>query len=271
MNIRFAEYQPHVALSPYIRCYWTGNFNVQNEPGFRQTVLPNGCIELIVHCGDAHCNLAKNGAEGESSPEFTLLGLYRQPYKVEFNENVKVFGIRFYPDGIRNIFGVPPAVFLATYEDGVDVLGKGLKEFCDRLKAITHTREQIDITDAYLLKQLAIHEQVNDYTHAAMKLVRSTNGMADFEKLAGIYISTRQLQRTFKAAYGITLRDYMRLSRMNAVHNYMLSGGGNLTSLTYELNFTDQSHFIKEYKKFTGIAPRKFFKMKEQLIVNTAT
>lgn len=33
----------------------------------------------------------------------------------------------------------------------------------------------------------------------------------------------------------------------------------SLTTLAYEGNYYDQAHFIKNFKIFTGVSPKKFF------------
>jgi AraC-like DNA-binding protein len=271
MNTVFTEFLPSHTLLPYIQTYWQGNFNIKGEKDFSQSVLPNGCIELIIHITDNHCTLSKNDGDWAKSPVFTLLGLYDKPYEVQFSHNVRVFGIRFYPDGIRNIFGIPPSEFLATYEDGTDVFGHSLREFCAKIRELNTTAEQVSLANEFISGQLASHVQTYDYTHLAMKLIRKVQGMADYQELtAQVPISIRQLQREFKALYGITVRDYMRLSRMNAIHNYMLSKNQSLTQLPYDLNFSDQSHFIREFKNYVGVAPKKFINRRNQFIINPA-
>ena len=102
-----------------------------------------------------------------------------------------------------------------------------------------------------------------------MKLIRQTQGLENYQKLTEqIPISLRQLQREFKNQYGLTIKDYMRISRINAIHQYMQTNNGSLTKLAYDLDFTDQSHFIREYKNHVGIAPKKFTKNQDAFIVN---
>ncbi len=269
MNVSFTEYQPHQDLTPFIQSYWSGNFNLSGEDNFNQSIVPNGCIELIIHLTDDHCYLSKNDDQWCKSPIFTLMGLFPKSYDVRFLKHVKVFGIRFYPDGIRNIFGVAPSEFLSTYEDGSDVLGKEFYNFCAQIREAKTSANQKLLTDKFILKQLAKNINSYDYTHLVMKAIRSSNGMANYQYLVNqIPISLRQLQREFKNQYGLTITDYMRLSRINAIHQYMQNNSGSLTELAYDLDFTDQSHMIREYKNFVGVPPRKFIRNRDSFVVN---
>lgn len=269
MSTTFKEFHPAKPLLPYIQSYWLGDFNINAGRDFSRSVLPNGCIELIIHLTDYHCSLYKPESNWSDSPAFTLIGLFNKPYYVHFPHYVKVFGIRFYPDGLRNIFGIAPAEFLSTYEDGVAVLGKSLHEFCCGIRTLNSPQHQVELANTFLTRRRASRVKRYDYTHTAMEIIRSVQGISDYQQVTDqVPISRRQLQREFKSLYGMTIKDYMRLTRMNAIHRYMHSTQTGLTQLPYELNFTDQSHFIREFKHYVGMAPKKFTKNREQFIVN---
>lgn len=269
MNFAISEYPPAVELRPFIQAYWQGRFNIFREQQYAQTVVPNGCIELIIHLSDAHCALIKHSNLWSKSPEFTLLGLFTKPYEVQFSDTVRVFGIRFFPDGIRNIFGVTPSEFLATFENSVDVFGQGIQHFSARIRIEKSIEKRLELANTYIKKQLELNYQSHDYTHIAMRLIRKATGLTGYRNLTSqVPISDRQLQREFKHVYGITVRDYMRLARMNAIQRYMQSGKKNLTQLSYDFDFTDQSHFIREFKNYIGMPPRQFLKSNSRFIVN---
>lgn len=271
MHIAVSECATIPVLKPYIESYWFGYFNVHSLSDFNQQVLPNACIELIVHLTEDHCSLKKKDHSYTASPPFTLIGVYQKPYNVKFHKKVATFGIRFYPDGFRNIFGVPPAEFLSSYEDGVDVIGMEFNSFCTRLTALDDHSKRIDCANQFLTAQLMKHKQENDFTHLAMQLIRRNAGMINFEELTKqVPLSIRQLQRVFKNNYGLRISDYMRITRLNAINKYMLEQPASLTELAYKMDFTDQSHFIREFKNYTNIAPRQFLKCKEDYIVNAS-
>jgi AraC-like DNA-binding protein len=253
-----------------VQTYWTGDFNLYAENQFLQSVVPNGCIELIVHLTNDHCELVKDDYWGKS-PEFTLIGLQTKPYEVRFNQLVRVFGIRFNPEGIHSIFGVPPAEFTSTFEDSRDVLGKVFFDYCSGLRESPDVKSRILMTDEFLLRKLSGRNDGFDYVRLASETIRKHQGMISLDQLVKeVPISPRQLQRGFKNKFGITTKEYMRLSRLNAIQKYMQSEAINLTSLSYKGGFSDQSHFIKEFKSLTGRNPRRFLREKQYIITNPA-
>jgi AraC-like DNA-binding protein len=269
MSIAITGRKPSLSLAPYVESYWMGQFNVLGDDLFSQQVVPNGCIELIVHLSNDHCALTKRGGPHESSPPYTLMGIYKQPYVVRFFRRVSVFGIRFFPDGFRNIFGVPPRLFNDTYEDGIDVVGTEFDVFCGKIREAPDDQRRTAIADGMLTRLLDRNRRQYDITGMAMQWIRQRQGMVDFETLKDTMpISLRQLQREFRNQYGMKISDYIRLSRLNAINKYMRSQPSSLTELAYALQFTDQSHFIREFRHFVGRSPRRFIRHQDEFIVN---
>lgn len=270
MNIQVTEYKPSYPLSSYVHSFWTGVFNVSRDKNFSQLVVPNGYIELIIHLTEDHCALTKNNKQWDNSPDHTLIGLYTQPYEVKFSNLVNTFGIRFFPEGIYNLFKVPPAKIIGTYEDSEDVFGKPFREFCDRIKDKNNTTNLIAYAEQVLLRKLEENQNDHDYIKKAATIIRNHQGMlTQSELMSKVPISERQLQREFKNRIGITAKKYMRIARMNAIQKYMQQADSfDFSFLTYEYGFADQSHFIREFKRLTGNSPRSFRNKENDYIIN---
>ena len=111
MNAVITEYEPGKDLKPFVELFWEGNFNSKSSGRQSMQMIPNGCLDLIIHLNDLHCDLHDINAWYQS-PDYMLIGLFTQPYEVQFGDHVKVFSIRFKPEGIYNIFGVPASLFM---------------------------------------------------------------------------------------------------------------------------------------------------------------
>ena len=269
MSVIIKEYQPSPTLRPYIELFWEGHFNTGNAPLLAQKVLPNGYLEAIIHLTDLHCELPQDRAYGPSS-DYTLIGLFGQPYEVHFKGQVRVFGIRFKPEGLLPILGVPAAEVQGGFADMEAFTEQGFKEYCERMRSARLPSGRIALSEAFLQKRLEKNEPQLYYLNRAAEMIRRRKGMVSVEELAEkAYISPRQLEREFKQKIGLTPKRYMRLARLNEVNRLLEKHRQlDLAAVAYESGYADQAHFIRDFKHFTGEKPTAFVRERGQFIVN---
>lgn len=269
MDVQIIDHKPHPQLQPYVERFWEGTFNLSGKTILSQNVVPNGFVELILHTSDRHCSL-QSGRNWSSSPDYTVIGLYTCPYIVKFPDMVDVFGIRFKPEGIFNLFGIPASVFNEGYEDMGQVLGRDFREFSEQVREAKTVDEKIRLSNRYLFSQLQKHHPEMSYVNRAAELIRKTDGIDKIEELPGkVYISLRQLEREFKKKVGTTPKRYMRIARINEVYRKLEDGkAADFTKLAFDCGYADQAHFIRDFKNFTGIQPTLYYNERQKYIVN---
>ena len=79
------------------------------------------------------------------------------------------------------------------------------------------------------------------------------------ELAAQLSTNVNSLEKNFRTQIGISPKQYASMSRIKAViKNYRPET--DLTQVSYDAGFFDQSHFIKDFRSFTGENPLHFFK-----------
>lgn len=269
MPIHIAEYKPHPAVVPHVELYWRGTFDPAEQSLLAQRVVPNGYVELIVHLGDAHCMLLRDGV-WRRSPDHTLIGLYSEPYEVRFSQCVEVFGIRFKPEGWQPMIGLPAAELLAGHEDIANVMGPAHEDLCERIRDAADTAGMIAAADAWLLQRVSDLPGHRDYVHQAAELIRRAPAHVRLEDLPGLVcIGQRQLERAFKQRVGVSPKQYQRMQRLNRVNRLLQQGQHmDLTQVALACGFFDQAHFIREFRTFIGERPTRFLRDRDRYIVN---
>lgn len=269
MSVTIKEYLPSPPLRPFVELFWEGRFNTENANLLAQKVLPNGYLEAIIHLSALHCELPE-GAAFHPSSDYTLIGLFSQPYEVRFKGQVHVFGIRFKPEGLLPVLGITAAEARSGFMDMESFAGHGFREFCSRLRTAARSSERIALSEAFLRKKLEKNNAELYYLNRAAEMIRRKKGLISMDELAAkAYISPRQLEREFKQKIGLTPKRYMRLARLNEVNRLLARYKHlELTAVAYESGYADQAHFIRDFKHFTGEKPTVFIREREQFIVN---
>jgi AraC-like DNA-binding protein len=80
----------------------------------------------------------------------------------------------------------------------------------------------------------------------------SIGGITENELSEQVFWSRRQINRYFNQQFGISLKAYCNILRFRASFNHIKEG-----KLFPEQNFADQSHFIKEVRKLSGVSPKE--------------
>ena len=81
-------------------------------------------------------------------------------------------------------------------------------------------------------------------------------------------ISLSYLGRYFKKHTGDTLQDYILNYRLRLVETRLLHSDMRMNEIASELNFTDESHLNRAFRKFKGMSPSDFKKLNS---INTAS
>ncbi len=81
---------------------------------------------------------------------------------------------------------------------------------------------------------------------------------------AGIGLSKAQIDRIFKAEFGITLKQWQEAQCLQAAEEFLASGSYTSKEIAAKLDFFDPSHFSKWFSQQSGLAPGKW---KQQYMV----
>ena len=256
MGVQIRDFVPAAALRPYVLQYWEGTFNGMPSAVLEQTVLPSGYIELVLHLSEARCELkVKSG--WETSAAFSLVGFWTTPFFLQFRDKVQTFAIRFKPEAMYFIFGIPAAEFINCSANLEDTFGACFTSFCYQIEALKTVEERIQMADTYLLNRLKKAQNRHSYVQLAAELIRHQKGEITVEGLSQeVCISTRQLEREFKNKLGLSPKSYMRIARLNKVMELLNQKSfKSLAQLSYYCGYADQAHLIREFKQLTGELP----------------
>ncbi|GGF01347.1 helix-turn-helix transcriptional regulator [Flavobacterium limi] len=76
-----------------------------------------------------------------------------------------------------------------------------------------------------------------------------------------LHLNPITISKHFPKYFGCTLGEYMRRIKIDRSISLIQSCHSNLTEISLECGFADQSHFIRTFKNQTGFLPRQFQKL----------
>ena len=188
---------------------------------------------------------------------------------------------------LAGVTGIQPTAKTYSYEaktgsllvrftpEGATCLGVPVAELTGRSIALDAILPRARVAEA--------HEQLGEATDAATRIAaverllatlpfeadplvtRAATLLADARDEASVFavaavlgVSERQLERRFLARIGVTPKRFATLRRFErAVAR--ATAAPSLTAAALDAGYYDQSHFIREFRRFVGASPREHF------------
>jgi methylphosphotriester-DNA--protein-cysteine methyltransferase len=95
----------------------------------------------------------------------------------------------------------------------------------------------------------------------SVRLIELHHGRGSIDRYLPAGLQTRQWQRRFFAATGLTPKAFARLTRLQRLVGLYESGlWRRWADLALEMGFYDQSHLANEFRSFSGQSPDAFFR-----------
>ena len=262
MKIAYRQFQPSAPVAPYVQYFWTlGDEGELPEGGyFIHKCLPLGTAEIVFHLTDQPKSF-KQADKWVELPDAYLVGVWTEKATVKITRGALSFGISIHPDALTRIFGTPIGELWNDCLDGRLVFGKGFGALTARIREAADDRERVRIAEAWLLGCLNRQAAQSDYVSEAARRLRHSGGTLSVDALSSeVFIGRRQLERSFKEFIGVSPKMFGRLARFSRAYSLVdHNPNASWAAISFDCGYADQAHFIRDFKAFTGEAPRAFF------------
>lgn len=257
--MKYAEFAPHEALRPFVRCYWslTSGSDTMTRPGAPDPALPDGCPELIINSADPFCVFTANGTPIRQSRAL-LVGQITGPLAVGPTGRVDLFAVRFTPHGAALVCD-DLSVITDGWIEVSDLPVSGLLDVADAIHATADTSSRCATFDHYLGNVLNARRGPDEAVQTAVKAIEASHGVIALDELATTLGCTpRHLQRRFATQVGISPKMLARIRRFQRVFVAWRDDPRSLSGVAAECGYFDQSHLIRDFRDFAGQAPAAF-------------
>lgn len=235
-NISYTEETPQ-ALEKFVICLWEMQPITKQQMTADHIILADGCIDLVVDY---------------RHKEIGFAGMSKTLFDDKIYIPDKFLGARMKPGAFKQLTGLPATKAMdkflpihAVYPD-FDLNGFFALPF-----------NEAKIMFQKFLEELMQGKQPNEFVSLFdrfSKLVPTTTAQL-YERL---HYSPRQCQRLFKEHYGLTPQMVLSILRFQRCLALLRSSDTRPNEVMDAVNYYDQPHFIKDFKRNIGIAPQEY-------------
>lgn len=253
---------PSVALQPYVQFYGLLQSNSNNQNHIDDLIPPYPGKGLIFSIGACSSTRIYNHQFDINAPEGYFMPQCTNSWHLQINGNLNMLGVFFRPGMFRHFFAIPAHELTDKVLTFEEVGFPGLIELQEKLQAYGTFGDKIQLIELYLkkrLSQVSFHANLTDHF---LNLLEYNEPRNTVDILSGkLGRSSRYVRKVFKQDIGITPKVFLKISRFNAAFNLLKADQFvRLSDIAYRLNYFDQSHFIREFRYFTGMTPLQFLK-----------
>lgn len=237
--------RPDRSLSDFVESFWL----LHNQSGSDKEiiVLPDGRVDLFF-------------SRSATEPfHITLSGIETHPDQATLRAGSVIFAISFKLLAIEYVFQKTVS---------------NLLNYAEHLPANFWDFNANDLQDFDLFCQkasqkirLLLPKETDNRKRKLFDLIYSSNGALTVNELSKeASWSSRQINRYFNNQFGLSLKTYCNILRFRASFQHIKEG-----KLFPQHHFADQSHFIKEVKKLSGVSPKELKKNKNDRFIQFST
>jgi AraC-like DNA-binding protein len=253
--MNYLQIRPHAAAARFVQCYWM--LDDAANGGGMQRVVPDGRPALILNWGRPF----ESYADGvwTLQPGCFFVGQITGPLLLRPSGPTAMLGISFHPHGAAQLLRVPMRELsdsVVGLEDFASLGARPLLFALERLRDRHSLRAGLAALDT-LLQAFAERSFIGDgpVARAVFEMER-TGGLVRIRGLADrLSWSSRQLQRRFRDAVGISPKLFCRMQRFQRVFAAMDRPDSSWVSAAMDCGYYDQAHLIRDYREFSGKAP----------------
>lgn len=219
-----------------------------------QKIVPDGYPELIFHYNDPY-QINLDGT-WQLQSKHLIAGQIRQHFFLKNTGRSGMFGIKLQPWSVYEIFGLDMSklsdrvIPIELSEDHpvmeiISNLGSN-KDLQSFISHCYHCFENIRAIDPPPLQQ------------SIEKIIAKKGAITLKELSAQLNTSERSIERYFNKYIGLAPKFYSRIIRFAHIFELVKKHEQDWSAITYYAGYFDQSHFIRNFKEFTGEEPSAY-------------
>ncbi|MBB5790453.1 helix-turn-helix domain-containing protein [Jiangella mangrovi] len=253
--------RPRPELAPFVEHLW---YLDEPLPPGRDRTIPTGAPQLVV-------NLARDRLRWYDGDDLSvcrgvdgagMCGPVARPIGVDTADQASTAGVVFRPGGLVAFGDVPASALTDPVTSLGDLWGADGVSVRDRVLTTRTPSERLDVLESVLVSRLRgarVPAPDGAVFYAAGELSRGA-AVAWVTERTGLSAST--LQRRFRAAVGLSPKQFGRVRRLQRVLRTVTvpagDGGVDWAQVAAGHGYFDQAHLIHDFRALTGLTPGRY-------------
>ncbi|MCA9754441.1 MAG: helix-turn-helix transcriptional regulator [Candidatus Eisenbacteria bacterium] len=236
-------------LAPFIEHFWTVRWDLTGDPPQAVSTLPHPVVHFVMDSGN----------------EAQVSGPTRARFQRELRDEGCVFAVKFRPGGFRPFLGGPVSALADRVLPACDVFGAEASALAAAVWAAVTVEERIERTESFLRERVAEPDPTVELVSRLVDEIAREPGITkvqDVVSRAGV--GMRSLQRIFSEYVGVSPKWVLQRYRLHEAADRLAKEGTDLATLALDLGYSDQAHFVRDFRLVVGETPGSYARKTRQ-------
>jgi AraC-like DNA-binding protein len=259
---------PSKELQPFIKHYLF--LESEGKTVKKLRLFSDGNMGIVFSFGSNLITRNKNHELVEDLPNSFLYGQISQFRDLYLEGEAVLIVVVFQPSGINQLIGISADELLDKIIRTEDFFGLQGLEIQEKLAEKVDYQSKLELLNTFFRELMAKKITSNQWLiHASLDFIVKNKGNISVNQLVQYTGYTeRHLERKFIETIGLSPKKFSNIIKLHSFLKYLKEEPKNLTTIAYEAGYADQSHLIKEFKKYTGITPTEYVSKASKLAIN---
>jgi len=256
-RIKIPDYPANLFVDHYV--FMEGH-GLQNA----ERLFPNNKAELFFNLGGRVSGKSNSHVDAPDIKHSIVSGVRDTFFDFFPPEDFRMIGMRFTLFGFHQIFKVPAIDFTNNNYAAEDVFGAQVRDVREQLFGAHGCSEMFSMMQDWIIS-LITGDSLSEAAvwNKTEKILSNSN--LPVSELLNSYLgySHRHSIQLIRDQSGLSPKDIRKIVRLDgALRRISHMTTQNWSALALASGYSDQSHFIRDFKSFTGYTPREYVRIK---------
>jgi AraC-like DNA-binding protein len=256
-SIKFTILPAPEILKNDVECFRIAEYT--GEEGLAIKVSPNGVPGIVFQQNNGRSaieNIITHSGRTACPPPLFLYGPGTEPSVMHYKRGSSTTTqVIFKPHALNTLLGINASRLSDGWAELHEFWAEDLPV---QLIEARNEQERMTFLTNFLLARFKQAKTRDTLVEESLRFIHKNIGSIHVNSLLEyLHISERQFERRFTQTVGLSPHLYIRVKRFNeAIRLIKTRQFERLTDVAHALSFSDQSHFIRDIKAFSGMTPK---------------
>jgi AraC-like DNA-binding protein len=265
--MEFEKFAPGTILNKFVESFVFINIPLDQLNKNPNVFIPNGNVVLVIHLAGSMV-LVHEGTE-IILPKVFFTGLLNSRADLKPTGDLNSIFVVFRPNALYHLFALSMCELNGKlYADTENIINGGTDTLYQQLLDAENKGRCVQVLETFFESLIKNRTFKFDITDSIIDRIIKDEGYMRVTDIIQYYnVAERTLRRNFLLKTGYPPKEFVRIIRFKFIMQQLQNGTTvSWTDMVNATDLVDQSHFIKEFKRFTGSTPNRIKSMDQQFL-----